>query len=69
MSILVGVNDVSQGRGEPVDLKKWEEDYRYILNQKPSGQSKIKNSFDGSICSENDSVGLQMLNGIIGGEK
>ena len=33
LSILVGVNDVSQGRGQPIDLKKWEGDYRHILNE------------------------------------
>jgi lysophospholipase L1-like esterase len=33
LSILVGVNDVSQGRGQPIDLKKWERDYRHILNE------------------------------------
>ena len=32
LSILVGVNDVSQSRGQPVNLEKWEEDYRHILN-------------------------------------
>ena len=33
LSILVGVNDVSQGRGQPIDLKKWEGDFRHILNE------------------------------------
>ena len=42
LSILVGVNDVSQGRGEPVDLKKWEEDYRYILNQSRAANPKLR---------------------------
>ena len=42
LSVLVGVNDVSQGRGEPVDLKKWEEDYRYILNQSRAANPKLR---------------------------
>tara|TARA_B100000282_G_scaffold288393_1_gene257000 strand:- start:225 stop:1016 length:792 start_codon:yes stop_codon:yes gene_type:complete len=42
LSVLVGVNDVSQGRGEPVDLKKWEEDYRYILNQSRTANPKLR---------------------------
>ena len=42
LSILVGVNDVSQGRGKPVDLKKWEEDYRYILNQSRAANPKLR---------------------------
>ena len=33
LSILVGVNDVRQGRGQPIDLKKWEGDFRHILNE------------------------------------
>ena len=42
LTILIGVNDVSQGRGQPVDLKKWEQDYRYILNQSRRANHKLK---------------------------
>ncbi|MGB0581061.1 MAG: GDSL-type esterase/lipase family protein, partial [Limisphaerales bacterium] len=33
LTILIGVNDVSRGRGQPVALKQWEADYREILAQ------------------------------------
>ena len=42
LTVLIGVNDVSQGRGQPVDLKKWEQDYRYILNQSRRANPKLK---------------------------
>ncbi len=32
LSILVGVNDVSQGDGKRVPLEQWETDYRFILD-------------------------------------
>jgi lysophospholipase L1-like esterase len=32
LSILIGVNDISRGGGNPVALEKWEEDYRYLLD-------------------------------------
>ena len=41
LTVLIGVNDVSQGRGQPVDLKKWEQDYRYILNQSRRANPKL----------------------------
>ena len=41
LTVLIGVNDVSQGRGQPVDLKKWEQDYRYILNQSRRANHKL----------------------------
>ena len=41
LTVLIGVNDVSQGRGQPVDLKKWEQDYRHILNQSRRANSKL----------------------------
>ena len=42
LTVLIGVNDVSQGRGQPVDLKKWEQDYRHILNQSRKANPKLK---------------------------
>ena len=42
LTVLIGVNDVSQGRGQPVDLKKWEQDYRHILNQSRRANPKLK---------------------------
>ena len=41
LTVLIGVNDVSQGRGQPVDLKKWEQDYRHILNQSRRANPKL----------------------------
>ena len=41
LTVLIGVNDVSQGRGQPVDLKKWEQDYRHILNQSRRANHKL----------------------------
>ena len=41
LTVLIGVNDVSQGRGQPVDLKKWEQDYRYILSQSRRANPKL----------------------------
>ncbi len=32
LSILIGVNDVSQGGGEHVPLDRWEADYRFLLD-------------------------------------
>ena len=32
LSILIGVNDVSQGKGKQVPLDRWEEDYRFLLD-------------------------------------
>lgn len=31
LSVLIGVNDVSQNRGNPVNLGQWQADYRHIL--------------------------------------
>ena len=42
LTVLIGVNDVSQGHGQPVDLKKWEQDYRHILNQSRRANPKLK---------------------------
>ena len=41
LTVLIGVNDVSQGRGQPVDLKKWEQDYRHILNESRKANPKL----------------------------
>ena len=42
LTVLIGVNDVSQGRGQPVDLKKWEQDYRHILNESRKANPKLQ---------------------------
>ena len=42
LTVLIGVNDVSQGRGQPVDQKKWEQDYRHILNESRKANPKLQ---------------------------
>ena len=42
LSILIGVNDISRGEKSAVPLKKWEEDYRFILEQSLKENSKLK---------------------------
>jgi len=42
LTVLIGVNDVSQGRGQPIDLEKWEDDYRHILSESRRANPKIK---------------------------
>ena len=42
LTVLIGVNDVSQSRGQPIDLEKWEDDYRHILNQSRRANPKLK---------------------------
>ena len=42
LTVLIGVNDVSQGRGQPIDLEKWENDYRHILNESRRANPKLE---------------------------
>ena len=42
LSILVGVNDVNQSGGKPFNLQKWEEDYRFILNESRRENPKVR---------------------------
>jgi lysophospholipase L1-like esterase len=45
LSILVGVNDVGRNArsgGKGIDLKKWEEDYRYILDASRKANPSLK---------------------------
>ena len=42
LTVLIGVNDVGQGRGQPVDLTKWEQDYRHILNESRKANPKLQ---------------------------
>ena len=42
LTVLIGVNDVSQGRGQPIDLEKWEDDYRHILNESRRANPKLE---------------------------
>ena len=42
LSILIGVNDVSQSRGKNVPLDQWEADYRSILDSSASANAKLR---------------------------
>ena len=42
LSILIGVNDVSRSGNSAVPLQKWEEDYRFILEQSRKENPKLK---------------------------
>ena len=42
LTVLIGVNDVSQSRGQPIDLEKWEDDYRHILNESRRANPKLE---------------------------
>jgi len=42
LSILVGVNDVSQSKGKPVPLDRWEEDYRFLLDSSRKGNPDLR---------------------------
>jgi lysophospholipase L1-like esterase len=42
LSILIGVNDVGRSGAKGVDLKKWEEDYRFILDASRKANPKLR---------------------------
>lgn len=42
LSILVGVNDIVKSKGAPIDMKKWESDYRYLLDSTLKQNPKLK---------------------------
>jgi len=42
LSILVGVNDIVKSTGAPIDMKKWESDYRYLLESSLKQNSNMK---------------------------
>lgn len=42
LSILIGVNDISKGRGKPVALEQWEADYRHILDQSTKANDNLR---------------------------
>ncbi|MCM8537525.1 MAG: GDSL-type esterase/lipase family protein [Lentisphaeraceae bacterium] len=42
LSILVGVNDIVKSKGAPIDMKKWESDYRYLLESTLKQNPKLK---------------------------
>ena len=59
LTVLIGVNDVSQSRGQPVDLKKWGAGLSAYLKSESKSESQIKDRFDGSLRFENDSFELR----------
>jgi lysophospholipase L1-like esterase len=42
LSILIGVNDVGRSGNKGVDLKKWENDYRFILDASRKANPKLR---------------------------
>jgi lysophospholipase L1-like esterase len=42
LSILIGVNDVGRSGVKGVDLKKWEDDYRFILDASRKANPKLR---------------------------
>lgn len=42
LTVLIGVNDVSQSRGKGVDLEQWEADYREILDRSRKVNPKLR---------------------------
>jgi|GEM_PF-59320 len=42
LTVLIGVNDVSRGKGQPVSLKQWEMDYRDLLSRSRKANSKLR---------------------------
>ena len=42
LTVLIGVNDVSQSRGAGVDLDQWEADYREILGRSREANPKLR---------------------------
>ena len=42
LSILIGVNDVSQSQGERVALDRWEADYRFILEKSRQANADLR---------------------------
>ena len=42
LSILIGINDVSQGGGKQVPLQQWESDYRSILESSQNANSELR---------------------------
>ena len=42
LSILVGVNDIVKSQGKAIDMKKWEADYRYLLESSLKQNPKLK---------------------------
>jgi len=42
LSILIGVNDVSQGGGKNVPLDRWEADYRFILDSSRQANAALR---------------------------
>ncbi len=42
LTVLIGVNDVSQSRGAGVDLEQWEADYREILSRSREANPKLR---------------------------
>lgn len=42
LTILIGVNDVSRGKGQPVALKQWEADYRDLLTRSRKANPELR---------------------------
>lgn len=42
LSILVGVNDIVKSKGARIDMKKWESDYRFLLESALKQNPKLK---------------------------
>jgi len=42
LTILIGVNDVSRGGGQPVDLEQWEADYRELLRSSRQANPELR---------------------------
>jgi lysophospholipase L1-like esterase len=42
LSILIGVNDVSQSRGKNVPLEQWEADYRFLLDSSSKANADLR---------------------------
>ena len=42
LTILIGVNDISKGKGESVPLEQWEADYRDILSRSRKANPELR---------------------------